>query len=279
MAAGPRNQPAVAWQVPGRAAGAASGVTPGSRGSGRIAGDCFFEVGFVIGYGATSGFCARHPAALLAACCLVLSLGLDGCKSMDQVEYKVDHKTLTLAPDDLERHGIGFLTPAAATGREADKQALALSFSKELEQGRPEVKVVPLPTILSKVNEADLDQQYKRMYRDYLETGILEGSILQRIGEVGGVRYLAQLSLADFMQQSRGRFNFLGLRIVDTKQAAMRVFIQIWDSETGAVAWEGSAELNYAYESTTENPTPFLETAALAARRLFADLPGAQKKK
>jgi hypothetical protein len=59
----------------------------------------------------------------------------------------------------------------------------------------------------------------------------------------------------------------------------MRVFIQIWDSQTGAVAWEGSAELNYAYESAAENPAPFLEASSLAARRLFADLPGAATSK
>jgi hypothetical protein len=204
---------------------------------------------------------------------LLLPMVLGGCKAMDQVEYKIDHKTLTLAADDLEKHGIGFLTPAAATGQEADKQALALSFSQELGNCRPRVRVVPLPTILSKVNGTDLDQQYKRMYRDYLETGILEGSILQRLGEVGEVRYLAQLGLANFLQQSRGRFSLLGLRLVDTKQASMRMFIQIWDSETGGVAWEGSAEVNYAYESTRENPVPFLEASALAARRLCADLP------
>ncbi len=211
---------------------------------------------------------------------LMLPAVVAGCaRALDQVEYRIDHKTLTLANSDLEQYGIGFLTPAAATGREADKQALALSFSRQLEQARPGVKVVPLPSILSKVNAADLDQQYKRMYRDYLETGILEGSILQRLGEVGEVRYLAQLSLADFTQGSRGRFSFLGLRLVDTKQASMRVFIQIWDSQTGAVAWEGSAELNYAYESAAENPAPFLEASSLAARRLFADLPGAATSK
>lgn len=227
----------------------------------------------------TDGRCASGTMRLIWALLLGPLLLCACSKVLDQVEYKVDHKTLTLGETDLERYGIGFLTPAAATGREADKQALALSFSKQLELARPGVKVVPLPSILSKVNEADLDQQYKRMYRDYLETGILEGSILQRLGEVGEVRYLAQLSLADFTQGSRGRFSFLGLRLVDTKQAGMRVFIQIWDSQTGGVAWEGSAELNYAYESAAENPAPFLEASALAAKRLFADLPGARATK
>jgi hypothetical protein len=195
-----------------------------------------------------------------------------GCGLTDQVRYEMDQENLGLGRDDLELHGIGFLTPAAATGQEADKQALAHAFADELVRMRPQAKVVTLPAILSAVNAADLDQEYKRMYRDYLETGILDGAVLRRVGEVGGVRYLAQMSLAAFQQQSRGRFSFLGLRMVDTKLASLRVFIQIWDSETGGVVWEGSGELNYAYETAAEDPAPFLKAATIAARRMYEEL-------
>ncbi|WKZ11927.1 MAG: hypothetical protein QY320_12665 [Gammaproteobacteria bacterium] len=208
---------------------------------------------------------------------LASSLLTAGCLAMKQTRYEVEAEAFSLGPDDLERWGIGFLTPAAATGREADKQALAYIFAKELGLARPGVKVVPLPVILSAVNAADLDQQYKRMYRDYLETGILEGTVLERVGAQGGVRFLAQLSLADFQQQSRGRFSLLGLRMVDTKLSSMRVFVQIWDSEAGAVAWEGSIELNFAYDTAAERPSPFMEAAEIAARRLYQELPGATR--
>lgn len=221
----------------------------------------------------------RARAAARVACLLGAAVALAACGVTDQLRYEGQQSNLSLAADDLERHGVGFLTPAAATGREADKQALAQAFASALAAARPGVKVVPLPAVLSEVNAADLDQQYKRMYRDYLETGILEGSVLKRIGEISGARYLAQLSLAEFQQQSRGRFSLLGLRMVDTKQASLRVFLQLWDSETGGVAWEGSGELNYAYESAAENPTPFLEASGLAAGRLYQDLPGAPRKK
>ncbi|MCK6371506.1 MAG: hypothetical protein L6Q83_09335 [Gammaproteobacteria bacterium] len=202
--------------------------------------------------------------------CLALAAG---CAVGVQTRYKVDSDTFGLGPNDLEQYGIGFLTPAAATGREADKQSLAHSFAEQLRAERPAVRVVPLPVILSAVNAADLDQQYKRMYRDYLETGILDGAVLRLVGAEGDVRYLAQLSLADFQQQSRGRFSLLGLRLFDTKQSNMRVFMQVWDSSAGAVAWEGSIEVNRAYDTAAEKPSPFLEAAEIAARRLYQELP------
>lgn len=201
-----------------------------------------------------------------------------GCgPSLRQVQDRMDHSDIALQATDLEGYGIGFLTPAAATGREADKQALALAFSRILQEVRPELRVVPLPGVLSALNAADMDQQYKQMYRDYLETGILDGALLNRIGKICGVRYLAQLSLASFEQTNRGRLGILGLRMVETKTANIRVFIQLWDSETGAVAWEGGGELNYAYDTAAEKPVTFQTIAEAAATRLYADLPRSDK--
>ncbi len=205
---------------------------------------------------------------------LALVAALAGCGSMlPQVDAKITHKEIQLDAADLAAGGIGFLTPSAATGREADKQALALSFATQLEKDRPDLRVVPLPAILSAMNAAELDQEYKQMFRDYLETGILDGALLKRIGEIGQVRYLAQLSLASFEQASRGRFSLIGFRFVDTKQANIRVFLQIWDSQTGSVAWEGGGEVNYAFESVTERPVTFQQVAATVADRIYAGLP------
>ena len=196
-----------------------------------------------------------------------------GCAAIDQVSSESEHTSISLAAGDLEAGGIGFLTPSAATGREADKQALAMSFAVTLQEMHPEVTVLPLPAVLSAMNAADLDVQYKQMYRDYLETGILEGSILCSISDVAGVRYFAQLSLAGFRQYNTGRFSLLGLRISHTEVATMRVFVQIWDAENAEIAWEGFTELNYAYETSAQRPVNFSDVAQQAAREMFGELP------
>lgn len=214
------------------------------------------------------------PNRTFTFACLALALAMSGCTFIDQVDYEVEHEAISLGPKDLEEHGIGFLTPSAATGREADKQALAMSFSQKLREMHPEVRVLALPHVLSALNAADLDVEYKQMYRDYLETGILEGSILQRISDVAGVRYFAQLSLASFMQSSFGRFSFLGLRVSHTEIANLRIFMQIWDARNADVAWEGFAELNFAYETGAEKPVTFADVSQMAAEQLFRQLPG-----
>jgi hypothetical protein len=215
---------------------------------------------------------------LLMRICVILAAVTSGCSFIDQVDYETEYTAISLGPNDLENSGLGFLTPSAATGREADKQALAMSFSKKLQEMRPDVTVLPLPNVLSAMNAADLDADYKQMYRDYLETGILEGSILQRISDVAGVRYFAQMSLSSFTQYSLGRFSFLGMRISHTEVANLRVFVQIWDARNADVAWEGFTELNYAYETGAEKPVTFADVSQMAAERMFTELPKVAEK-
>jgi hypothetical protein len=223
-------------------------------------------------------YCRRPSASLwyLVGSCLIASMTIIGCSAINQVRYDAEHTEISLGPNDLEEGGIGFLTPSAATGREADKQALAMGFAKKLQEMRPDVRVVQLPDILSAVNAVDLDEEYKQTYRDYRETGILDGSMLRRFSELGSIRYFAQLSLASFTQGSRGRFSFFGLAISHTASANMRVFIQIWDAHNAKVAWEGFTELNYAYETSAEKPVTFHDVAELAAEKMFLQLPKAE---
>lgn len=217
----------------------------------------------------------RPSDGLLVLLGLLLCLTVQACRFTSQTYTDFEHTDISLGQTDLEDHGIGFLTPAAATGQETDKQALSLVFSNELADLRPNVRVVPLPAVLSTVNENDMASEYQQMYRDYLETGILEKSMLLRIGVANDVGFLAQLSLADFQQGQRGRFGFLGLRLVDTQKGTIRVFLQIWDSRSGTVAWEGTEEANYSYDTGSERPVTFKTVAEIAARKLFERLPGA----
>lgn len=203
-----------------------------------------------------------------------LIIALTGCNS-GQLIYNVEHTGLSLGPADLELHGIGFLTPAAGTGREADKQALAQNFANALADARPAVTVRGLAEVLNSVNKADLDQQYKAMYRDYLQTGILDADVLAEVGRTSDVRYLAQLSLAGFSQGNRSRLSIFGFRMVDTKQGNLRIFLQIWDAQGGIVVWESSGELNYAYDTGREKPVSFAQLCRLTAERMFGQLPGA----
>jgi hypothetical protein len=171
------------------------------------------------------------------------------------------------------RDGIAFVTPSTVTGQEEDRQALALAFAKVLHDQQPEVKSVPLPETLSAINRAGLTGKYKAMCEDYRQTGIFDRDALQDVAKVAGVRYVAQLKLAGFKQGSKGRWGALGFRVLETQLSDIRLFLQIWDSQDGSIAWEGVEELSYAKETLAEDTVTFKTAVEETARRLIARLP------
>ncbi len=215
----------------------------------------------------------RHSfVAILIATLAVTGLSTPGCAT-NQLHAQADVTGIALRSGDLEAHGLAFITPSTVTGQEEDKQNLAFVFAKVLKEQRPDIPLVTLPETLSAINQAGLAEEYRTMYADYRDTGIFEKDSLHKVGQTTGTRYLAQLKLSNFTQDSKGRFNFLGLRLLQTKQANIRLFFQIWNSQDGSIVWEGTEELNYAWDTPKETPVTFQLVVGEVARNLVSRLP------
>ncbi|HWI99815.1 MAG TPA: hypothetical protein VNU96_12435 [Burkholderiales bacterium] len=198
---------------------------------------------------------------------------LTGCSTGLLYYPKVNEQVISLSKGDLEAAGIAFMTPSTVTGQEQEKEAVALTFTDVLKKERPGLKVIPLAETLGSVNKAGLADTYRRMYEDYRDTGLFPGEALRRVGAATGTRYLAQLKLQNFNESSKNRFGFLGFRLVDTQYADLRLFLQIWDTRDGSIAWEGMQELRITRESTTEEPLMLRRLVERSAQELIAKLP------
>lgn len=203
---------------------------------------------------------------------LLLAGLLSGCAG-DQVHSTVHFSDISLGEGDLEAHGLAFITPSTVTGQEEDKQTLAFIFAEVMNEARPDIDIVSLPHTLSAINKAGMADNYKHMYVDYGDTGIFRHDILKEIGRTTGARYLAQLKLSNFGQHSKGRFSVLGFRLIQTKEASIRLFFQIWDSRDGSIVWEGTEEVTYAWDSSSEEPVTFRVIVEETARNLISHLP------
>jgi hypothetical protein len=211
--------------------------------------------------------------ALTRALTLALALGLAGCTVAPQRYSSPQVQTFSLDQGDLERDGLAVLTPSTVTGQEEDKQPVALVFSTALGQKRPAVRLAGLAETLSAVNRAGLTDAYKRMYQDYRDTGLFDPALLQQVGEAVGVRYAAQIKVAGFRQVTKDRFGVFGLNVLYTQTANIRVFLQIWDTRTGAIAWEGVDELSASYETASEKMVTLQSVALDVAGVLIERLP------
>jgi heme-degrading monooxygenase HmoA len=198
---------------------------------------------------------------------------LAGCTSPGIYYPKVHAHAISLKKGDLEASGIAFVTPSTVTGQEQEKEAVALTFTDVLRSERPGLKVSTLAQTLGAINKAGLAELYKRMYEEYRDTGLFSAEALRSIAAAARARYIAQLKLQGYSQGSKGRFGFLGLRIVETQHADVRFFLTIWDSQDGSIAWEAMQELRVARESMTERPLMLRQVLEHSAREVVAHLP------
>jgi hypothetical protein len=203
---------------------------------------------------------------------VVLCLALAGCYGT-QIYPTLQEQRISLARGDLEAGGVAFITPSTVTGQEQETQAVALVFADVLKRERPGLRVVTLAETLGAVNRAGLADAYKHMYNDYRDTGLFSAQVLRKVGGATGARYMAQLKLQGFEQGSRDRFGILGIRIVETKYAHIRLFLQVWDSRESTIAWEGMQEMRQAADTMTEEPVMLRTVLERTARDLIARLP------
>ena len=204
---------------------------------------------------------------------LIVLVLLSGCSTAPVYYPTLQEHVISLRKGDLETSGIAFITPSTVTGQEQEKEAVALTFTDVLKADRPALKVSTLAETLGAVNKAGMADAYKRMYEEYRDTGLFSAEALRRVGNATGSRYVAQLKLQGFNQSSKNRFGLLGLRLIETQYADVRLFFQIWDSRDGSIAWEAMQELRIARESTTEEPVMLRKLLEQSARDLIAKLP------
>jgi hypothetical protein len=212
-----------------------------------------------------------EPTSLPALALATLVLAFPGCST--QVYPSLQQQPISLRAGDLESGGIAFITPSTVTGQEQEKQAVALTFSDVLRSERKDLRVVTLAETLGALNKAGLADEYKQMYDDYRDTGLLARQVLRRVGEATGARYLVQLKLQGFGQGSKERWGIFGLRVVETQYAHVRLFFQVWDSTDGSIVWEAMQEMRVSHETMTEEPVMQRAVLERTAHDLISKLP------
>jgi hypothetical protein len=214
-------------------------------------------------------------ASWFALLCLMLSISACTTKQINpQVNPEGKSQNVSLQEGDLRKYGMSLITPSAVITNEQDKQAMALVFAGVFNEEKPDVPLTTLTETLGLVNSNGLTDEYQKMFKDYQDTGIFNIETLKKIGELTGSRYIAQLKLADFSQQSHGRFSAFGLRLMKTQWSNIRLFLTIWNSHDGRITWEGMQELSYAYDTFTEKPVSFKQAVEEASLELINRLPG-----
>jgi hypothetical protein len=217
-------------------------------------------------------FVPQAPSACAPMLVAVLALLLlSACAGVHQPDPAPRISAPLLAPSMLEGHGLALLTPTGGIAHSEDRQALALVFAEKFAAMRPEVRLVPLAQTLSAVNRAGLTPSYQKMYETYAATGVMDREVLARLRGVCGARYFGMLQLAEFRRAPEGSSIQLSVGQRPGDGMRIRVFLQVWDSIDGTIAWEGLNE--FSHPATNGNDSTFSTIMERVAGTLIARMP------
>jgi hypothetical protein len=107
---------------------------------------------------------------------------------------------------------------------------------------------IPSNETVSVINGKGLAEEYADLISGFIRSGILERERLQRIGSALGSRYVLLPGLADFNQVVIDKFEIAGIKTVRNRVITLRLWLQLWDTQTGEIVWESAGEATVVSE-------------------------------
>jgi hypothetical protein len=177
------------------------------------------------------------------------------------------HTTSSPAPASVDlttltRERVAILGVVAPPALQGFGPALSHSLVAALAQVIPPLPAQPIPDTLNALNQQGLAAEYADLLSGFVRSGVLERKRLQSLGSALRSRYVLLPGLAGFDEVLADSFEISGLKIVRSRITTLRLWLQLWDSQTGQLLWESAGEARVASELLRPDRTvPFDETA------------------
>lgn len=112
------------------------------------------------------------------------------------------------------------------------------------------------------LNQQGLATEYGTLIAGFGRGGILESKPLRRIGSALSSRYVLLPGLAEFNQVIIDRLSISGWNIIQSRVTTLRLWLQLWDTQTGKIIWESAGEATVATKLLRSEQTVALDEIA-----------------
>src|SRR2546427_2847159 len=164
---------------------------------------------------------------------------------------------------------LGLLTSASLQGF---NPSLSHALNAALSEASPPIRGIAAHETLNTLNQKGLGAEYSTLIASFGRSGILEREPLQRIGSALSSRYVLLPGLAEFNQVIIDRFAVQGLTFIRSRVTTLRLWLQLWDAQTGKILWESAGEVTVATELLrAERTVPLDEIAQKLWLRMIQD--------
>lgn len=210
--------------------------------------------------------------AVMTAAPLLFLIGCAGPLRQWGSETSLVSRAPGFDPAFLSQRRVAVLNALVGFGYEGFSHQVSRSLSRTLREGHNASSVLSPQDTISRINQAGLAKDYTDLVGAYMQSGVLQHDVLRRIGEALMVDYVFQPIMASFEQSVWERFSFLGIRLFQTRVSVLRLSVQLWETKTGAIAWESSGEATLAGEDVREYRIPFEDIAHRLWGQILKDL-------
>ena len=164
----------------------------------------------------------------------------------------------------------------APAGIQGLSPTVAHALSTALSQASPPIRAIPMLQTLNRLTDQRLAGEYAELLASYGRGGIPDRARLERIGAALGSRYVLQPGLAEFGHALVDTFELAGFKLVRTRVSTLRLWLQLWDAQTGHLLAESTGETTVATPVLTTDSIVSLDHMAqkLWSRMIKQDLPG-----
>lgn len=154
---------------------------------------------------------------------------------------------------------LGFVTPA---GLQGFNPPLSHALSAALSEASPPIRGIAAHETFNMLNQQGLAGEYGALIAGFGRAGILEREPLQRIGSALSSRYVLLPGLAEFNQVIIDRLSLSGWNFIQSRVTTLRLWLQLWDTQTGKILWESAGEVTVATKLLRSEQTVALDDIA-----------------
>jgi hypothetical protein len=164
---------------------------------------------------------------------------------------------------------LGLLTPA---GLQGFNLPLSHALNGALSEASPPIRGIAAHETVNVLNQQGLAAEYGTLIAGFGRGGILESKPLRRIGSALSSRYVLLPGLAEFNQVIIDRLSIYGWNLIQSRVTTLRLWLQLWDTQTGKLVWESAGEVTAATKLLrSEQTVPLDEIARKLWLRMIQD--------
>jgi hypothetical protein len=143
----------------------------------------------------------------------------------------------------LQDEPVAILGPVATGGLQGSSPVVSLALATALARVTPSIRTISAFETVNRLTDRGLTEEYAHLLAGFARTGMLERQQLRRIGSGLGARYVLLPGFAQLEETIIDRFEAGGLKLLRNRVTTLRLWLQLWDAESGHLVWESAGEV------------------------------------